>query len=179
MRPRGTVRASRAPRGSARRGSSCPRPLPRTRRPAALAPQSPARTRRAGRREDAPARAAPSSPPPQTPPHVHGEAFALPRQDAEVGYANAMCLARRRGGRTPNVLELYQAEWCPYSHRARQRLTELGVEFVARQVEADPDERRALGRLALRLGRPGRRGRRPGAGRARGAAPAARAGPPG
>jgi glutathione S-transferase len=42
------------------------------------------------------------------------------------------------------VLELFQAEWCPYSHRVRQRLTELGVDFVARQVEAEPDERSAL-----------------------------------
>ena len=42
------------------------------------------------------------------------------------------------------MLELYQAEWCPYSHRVRQRLTELGLDFVARQVEAAPDERAAL-----------------------------------
>jgi glutathione S-transferase len=35
-------------------------------------------------------------------------------------------------------MELYQAEWCPHSHRVRQRLTELGLEFVARQVPADP-----------------------------------------
>ena len=32
------------------------------------------------------------------------------------------------------MLELYQAEWCPHSHRVRERLTELGVDFVARQV---------------------------------------------
>ena len=32
------------------------------------------------------------------------------------------------------MLELYQAEWCPYSHRVRERLTELGLDFVARQV---------------------------------------------
>jgi glutaredoxin 3 len=42
------------------------------------------------------------------------------------------------------MLELYQAEWCPYSHRVRQRLTELGVDFVARQVDADPDDRKEL-----------------------------------
>jgi glutaredoxin 3 len=46
------------------------------------------------------------------------------------------------------VLELYQAEWCPYSHRVRQRLTELGVDFVARQVEADPGDRRVLKRVS-------------------------------
>jgi glutathione S-transferase len=38
-------------------------------------------------------------------------------------------------------VELYQAEWCPHSHNVRQRLTELGIDFVARQVPADPDER--------------------------------------
>jgi glutathione S-transferase len=46
------------------------------------------------------------------------------------------------------VLELYQAEWCPYSHRVRQRLTELGVDYVARQVEADPDDRHALKKVS-------------------------------
>jgi glutaredoxin 3 len=32
------------------------------------------------------------------------------------------------------VLEFFQAEWCPYSHRVRERMTELGVDFIARQV---------------------------------------------
>ena len=39
------------------------------------------------------------------------------------------------------MVELYQAEWCPSSHAVRQRLTELGVPYLARPVEADPDER--------------------------------------
>ena len=34
------------------------------------------------------------------------------------------------------LLVLYQAEWCPHSHAVRLRLTELGIDFVARQVEA-------------------------------------------
>jgi len=38
-------------------------------------------------------------------------------------------------------MELYQAEWCPHSHKVRQRLTELGLDFHARQVPADPDDR--------------------------------------
>ena len=42
------------------------------------------------------------------------------------------------------MLELYQAEWCPHSHKVRQRLTELGQPFIARQVEADPKERDAM-----------------------------------
>lgn len=42
------------------------------------------------------------------------------------------------------LVELWQAEWCPYSHRVRLRLTELGIPFVARQVRVDPDLREAL-----------------------------------
>jgi glutaredoxin len=42
------------------------------------------------------------------------------------------------------VLSLYQAEWCPYSSAVRERLTELGVDFVARQVEPDREQRQAL-----------------------------------
>jgi len=38
-------------------------------------------------------------------------------------------------------VELYQAEWCPHSHKVRQRLTELGRDFTTRQVAAEPDER--------------------------------------
>src|SRR5207253_2334746 len=39
------------------------------------------------------------------------------------------------------AMELYQAEWCPHSHKVRQRLTELGLDFVARQVAAEPEDR--------------------------------------
>jgi glutaredoxin len=39
------------------------------------------------------------------------------------------------------MLELWQAEWCPHSHAVRQRLTELGLDVVARQVPADKDDR--------------------------------------
>jgi glutathione S-transferase len=39
------------------------------------------------------------------------------------------------------MLELWQAEWCPHSHAVRQRLTELGLDFVAHQVAADKDDR--------------------------------------
>ena len=42
------------------------------------------------------------------------------------------------------MIELYQAEWCPHSHKVRQRLTELGLDFVARQVPADRAERSRL-----------------------------------
>jgi len=39
------------------------------------------------------------------------------------------------------VFSLYQAEWCPYSSAVRERLTELGIDFVARQVAAWPEDR--------------------------------------
>lgn len=42
------------------------------------------------------------------------------------------------------MLELFQAEWCPHSHAVRQRLTELGLDFVCRQVAAEKDARDAL-----------------------------------
>jgi glutathione S-transferase len=41
-------------------------------------------------------------------------------------------------------MELYQAEWCPHSHKVRQRLTKLGLDFTARQVAADPDAREEM-----------------------------------
>jgi uncharacterized protein len=46
------------------------------------------------------------------------------------------------------ALTLYQAEWCPFSTAVREVLTELGIDFVARQVEPWPDERVELVRLA-------------------------------
>ena len=39
------------------------------------------------------------------------------------------------------MLTLYQAEWCPYSSAVRERLTELGVDFVARQVRPRQEDR--------------------------------------
>ena len=42
------------------------------------------------------------------------------------------------------ALQLYQAEWCPFSHRVRMRLTELGVDVVLRQVAADRGRRMAM-----------------------------------
>jgi glutathione S-transferase len=42
------------------------------------------------------------------------------------------------------VIELYQAEWCPASRCVRQRLTELGIDYVNRQVPVDRGERSTL-----------------------------------
>ena len=39
------------------------------------------------------------------------------------------------------MLELWQAEWCPYSHRVRLRLTELRIDWVARTIPLDRDAR--------------------------------------
>ena len=41
------------------------------------------------------------------------------------------------------MLELWQAEWCPYSHRVRLRLTELELDWVARTVPLDRAQRDA------------------------------------
>lgn len=45
------------------------------------------------------------------------------------------------------MISLYQAEWCPYSSAVRQRLTELGVPFVALQVEPDEEQRTEVGEI--------------------------------
>jgi glutathione S-transferase len=42
------------------------------------------------------------------------------------------------------MLTLYQAEWCPFSTAVRERLTELGIPFVAQQVEPYPEQRAAM-----------------------------------
>jgi len=46
------------------------------------------------------------------------------------------------------MLTLYQAEWCPFSSAVREILTELGLDFVARQVEPWPEQRSALKALS-------------------------------
>ena len=42
------------------------------------------------------------------------------------------------------MLELWQTEWCPASRRLRQRLTELGVDYLIRQVPVEHEQRHAL-----------------------------------
>ena len=46
------------------------------------------------------------------------------------------------------MLTLYQAEWCPFSSAVREVLTELGLDFVARQVEPWPEQREQLRALS-------------------------------
>jgi glutathione S-transferase len=42
------------------------------------------------------------------------------------------------------MLELWQTEWCPASRRIRERLTELGVDYLTRQVPVEKTQRTAL-----------------------------------
>ena len=39
------------------------------------------------------------------------------------------------------MYELWQTEWCPASRRVRQRLTELGIDYVSRQVPVEREAR--------------------------------------
>ncbi len=43
-----------------------------------------------------------------------------------------------------STLELWQTEWCPASQRVRQRMTELGLSYMARQVPVAREERAEL-----------------------------------
>ena len=54
----------------------------------------------------------------------------------------------------PSTLELWQTEWCPASHRVRQRLTELGLTYTARQVPVLRDARAELQRATARARSP-------------------------
>jgi glutaredoxin len=42
------------------------------------------------------------------------------------------------------MIKLYQAEWCPFSHRIHANLTELGVEYEAVNVSASAEKRTEL-----------------------------------
>jgi len=42
---------------------------------------------------------------------------------------------------TETMYELWQTEWCPASRRVRQRLTELGIDHLSRQVPVEKDDR--------------------------------------
>ena len=42
------------------------------------------------------------------------------------------------------MLELFQSEWCPASRRVRQRLTELGLDYLNRQVPVEREARTTL-----------------------------------
>ncbi len=44
------------------------------------------------------------------------------------------------------MLELWQTEWCPASQRIRERLTELGIDYLTHQVPVDKERRELLRR---------------------------------
>ena len=45
-------------------------------------------------------------------------------------------------------MKLYQAEWCPSSHRVRAKLTELGIDYELVNVPASSKQRRDLEKVA-------------------------------
>ncbi len=55
------------------------------------------------------------------------------------------------------MLTLYQAEWCPYSAAVRQRLTELGIDFVAKQVAPRQEDREGQHEIPLLTNEDGER----------------------
>jgi glutathione S-transferase len=46
-----------------------------------------------------------------------------------------------------STLELWQTEWCPASHRVRQRLTELALTYITHQVPVSAEARDELLRV--------------------------------
>ena len=42
------------------------------------------------------------------------------------------------------MYELWQTEWCPASRHVRQLLTELGIDYISRQVPVERDNRALL-----------------------------------
>jgi glutathione S-transferase len=42
------------------------------------------------------------------------------------------------------MLELFQTEWCPASRRIRQRLTELGLDYLNHEVPVEREARTVL-----------------------------------
>ena len=45
-------------------------------------------------------------------------------------------------------MKLYQAEWCPFSHRVRAKLTELGIDYELVNVPASTQKRTELEEIA-------------------------------
>ena len=45
-------------------------------------------------------------------------------------------------------MRLYQAEWCPFSHRVRAKLSELGIDYEMVNVPASSKKRRDLEKVA-------------------------------
>ena len=89
---------------------------------------------------------------------ARGSSMGLSPNACRLRHAFVTFLSRGRVSRVPPArkderMELYQAEWCPHSHKVRQRLTELGLDVTLRQVPADPEARdemeRAVGTRSI------------------------------
>lgn len=50
-------------------------------------------------------------------------------------------------GTLTDVIDVHQAEWCPFSSMVRERLNELDIPFVCRPVPAYREDRDALREL--------------------------------
>src|ERR1044071_5110005 len=55
------------------------------------------------------------------------------------------------------MLTLQQARWCPYSSAVRQRLTELGIDFIAKQVAPRQEDREGQHEIPLLVTEDGER----------------------
>ncbi len=53
-------------------------------------------------------------------------------------------MGRPPGGQRQAMIEVWQAEWCPFSAQVRELLTERGVDFVARQAAPEPAQRERM-----------------------------------
>lgn len=53
-----------------------------------------------------------------------------------------------------SLMQLYQAEWCPYCQRVRMKLTELGMTYIAVNVPSERAMREELFRVSGQRGIP-------------------------
>jgi glutaredoxin 3 len=52
------------------------------------------------------------------------------------------------------LMELYQAEWCPYCERVRMKLTELGIPYITVNVPREKSMRNELFNISGQRGIP-------------------------
>lgn len=55
---------------------------------------------------------------------------------------------------TASLMQLYQTEWCPYCHRVRMKLTELGMTYITVNVPHEQAMREELFRVSGQRGIP-------------------------
>ena len=52
------------------------------------------------------------------------------------------------------MIKLYQAEWCPYCHTVRMKLTDLGINYITVNVPREKSMREELFRVSGKRGIP-------------------------